>query len=278
MNWKKRFVGYLNTPLLWEGTYFGIEQLKLEPIAPPEFTGAIPSKVRLGFLAEEFTFDYWNHHPEVDIICKNIQIEGNQQTIGEIDAVLRVNSKLIHTEIAYKFYLFDPEHGNNEIQHWIGPNRKDTLLAKLERIKEHQLPMIHLPETKTALSKFVDETEEITSKVWIKGQLFVPFGKEMNINSLNSDCIAGFYVDFDKMAQFSSAKFFLPTKQDWFLDVHEGVEWKDVSKVIEEIQPILERHFSPLLWKKEANGALSKMFIVWWNSFPNKSQIGNSVD
>lgn len=277
MNWKKRFVGYLNTPLLWKGLLFGIEQLELSSIPTPEYSGLAPKKVRLGFIAEHFTFDYWKQHPEVEIVCQNIQIEGNQQTIGEIDAVLRMDSKLIHTEIAYKFYLYDPKHGNTEIEHWIGPNRKDTLKAKLERLKEHQLQMIHLPETRLALSEFIDDKEEVNSKVWLKGQLFIPYREKFEGTLLNSECVSGYYLQFEEMEQFSNAKFFLPEKQDWFVQPHENVEWLNLQKIHELIHPILKRHFSPMLWKKEANGELSKVFIVWWNSFPNISQIDNSV-
>ena len=42
---------------------------------------------------------------------------------------------MIHLEIVYKFYLYDNTIGTSEIDHWIGPNRNDSLREKLEKLK-----------------------------------------------------------------------------------------------------------------------------------------------
>lgn len=264
MNWKLLYSGYNNTPLLWNGNFDGIEQLELDPIPTPPISDKFPTSLRLGFLAEHFTFEYWRSHPDVNIVCSNVQIEGEEKTLGELDALIRYNGEVCHVEISYKIYLYDPTHGETEIEHWIGPNRRDTLVSKLNRLKNHQLPLIHSPETRNVLQEVVPKTDEIRSKVWIKAQLFLPLGTKVSIDPLNADCIVGEYTNSEGLKKFGDSKFFLPNKQMWLKVPQEDVQWKSIDKIFDQIEPLLEREYSPMLWMKEPNGQLRKLFVVWW--------------
>jgi len=55
------------------------------------------------------------------------------------------NNKPIHLEIIYKFYLYDPSIGLTQLDHWIGPNRRDSLVKKLTKLKQKQLPLLYHP-------------------------------------------------------------------------------------------------------------------------------------
>ena len=47
-------------------------------------------------------------------------------------------SKILHLELVYKFYLYDKNLGEKEIERWIGPNRSDSLLEKyLVKVQEY---------------------------------------------------------------------------------------------------------------------------------------------
>ena len=264
MNWAALYSGYKQTPLLWEGELEKIEQLEVPPISDVTLTEIARSEIRLGMLAEHFTFEYWQQIPQIKILAHNIQVQGKQATLGEIDAILRVNKKLVHVEIAYKIYLYDPKHGTSEIEHWIGPNRKDTLTAKLNHLKTHQLPLIHSPEGQAVVQNYRSIRERITSKVWMKGQLFLPIDSKVDVSPLNLDCVMGYYLSKNELIRFETYKFYLPTKLEWMMPSTPSVNWKSFIAIKNQIEPLLEREYSPMLWIKSPKGVCSRLFVVWW--------------
>lgn len=264
MNGASLFSGYIRTPLLWEGELEAIEQLELPPIPDPSLTETVRSNIRLGMLAEHFTFAYWKHIPQIEVLARNIQVQGDQATLGEIDAILRVDTKPVHVEIAYKIYLYDPKHGKSEIEHWIGPNRKDTLITKLKHLKTHQLPLIQTTEGKAILQNYTSISEQISSKVWMKGQLFLPVDTKVDVSPLNSDCIMGFYLPQNKLIRYETYKFYLPTKLEWMLSPTPSVNWKSFTAINVQIAPLLESEYAPMLWIKSPKGQCSRLFVVWW--------------
>jgi len=62
--------------------------------------------------------------------------------VGELDCLILRDKKPIHLEVIYKFYLYDASVGDTEIAHFIGPNRKDSLIEKLTKLQEKQLPIL----------------------------------------------------------------------------------------------------------------------------------------
>ncbi len=266
MDWRQLFHGYVRTPQLWRGSLNGIPQLELPEIKQPPYSNTVPNSLRLGHIAEHFALEYWSHIPELEVACHNVQIEGESQTLGEIDAILHLNEQWTHVEMAYKFYLFDPTHGNTDLEHWIGPNRKDTLTAKLERLLDHQLPLIETREAKSQLKAYVPGNTPITSSVWIKAQLFVPFEKKVAVAPLNQSCVRGFYLHTSELHVFTEHSFFLPSKIEWLLEPNVHVAWQSLEQISVQIQPLLDRQFSPLLWMKAPNGSLEKIFVVWWSN------------
>jgi hypothetical protein len=265
MDWKHLYSGYLATPLLWQDALDGLEQFQVSDFPTPALQKNGNSNMRLGFLAEHFTFDYWQQAPEIDLLARNIQVNGSNETLGEIDAILKQGNQFVHVEIAFKIYLYDPNQGNSDLDHWIGPNRKDSLVDKLERIKTHQLPLIDQSEARDALSPWIDTTEPIASKVWIKGMLFVPKGIEVSISHLNEDCIVGHYIKRKAFEQYKDCRFFLPSKQEWMIVPHTNVNWLDFDTILEDLDALLGRAFSPMIWVKSSKGVLSRMFVVWWD-------------
>lgn len=264
MNWTQLYSGYLKTPLLWEGTLDGLTQLELPEIKTPAFSGKPPNSMRLGHIAEQFTFEYWSHVEGLKLHAHNLQIEGDNRTLGEIDAILEFEKNFLHVEIAYKFYLYDPTVGVSILDRWIGPNRKDSFVTKLSRLREQQLPLLDSSEAKEVLNTLVPESEVLKSKVWIKGQLFVPHGLELDVAPLNQACVVGTYLKKEALSHFEGARFFLPTKQEWMSSPHTAVDWCDLVTLEAKIAPLLDNHFSPLLWVKTENGILQKMMVIWW--------------
>ncbi len=260
-----QYQGYLNTPLLWkDNQVFGLEQLQIPQHKITEFKELIPDNLRLGKRVEQFVLNELEQSQNIDILLQNRQVQNGKITIGEIDCILKQNGVPIHLEIVYKFYLYDPSVGNNEIEHWIGPNRNDTLLKKLTKLKEKQLPLIYNTHAKPVLEHLDLHTDTLMQRVLFKAQLFTPYKKNVDFDLLNQDCLNGFYMYQSEMQQISDCEFFIPTKVDWLQEVRHKVDWIQFHEFKEIVKPMIQEKRAPLCWIKFPDGKLQKMFVVWW--------------
>jgi len=129
---------------------------------------------RLGHYAENLLAFYLKH--QGTLFAHGLQIrQGNSQTIGEFDFLVRQRHGLAHWELATKFYLFDPGSETGEAQagyvpdlySYVGPNLADTLGAKMKKIIEQQLPLAEHP-----LAQFAVQDVIYKSQALVKGWLF----------------------------------------------------------------------------------------------------------
>lgn len=262
---QKRYEGFLETPFLWKNkTIHSLEQFKIVP-KPAKIDLEISKPLRLGKYVERFVAFELEQQPNISVLAENIQIQDGKCTIGELDCLLLKNNKPIHLEIIFKFYLYDATVGHSEIDHFIGPNRKDALVTKLNKLKNKQLPLLHSNTCKPYLEKLGLTPKTITQQVYFKAQLFVPFSQpDIELTDLNPDCIAGFYINFNELQQFKTCKFYIPQKPDWLLRPHSHVNWLNFSDFNMATSTYFEQQFSTLFWVKFYNGTLKKAFLVWW--------------
>ena len=230
-------------------------------------TSIVPHQsLRLGQLVEQYTFALLQENKEVQLLATNLQIIENKLTLGELDAIIRHRQQLIHLEISYKFYLYDDSVGDSELAHWIGPNRRDSLVKKLTKLKEKQFPLLHHPVTQETLFQLGIDKQTIIQKVFFPAQLFIPLNCLSNKFSLiNRDCIVGFYLRKEQLVDFTRHQFYIPKKLDWLVHPHEEVEWlshSDFLKIVEN--DFLLKQRSPLCWIKNELQELHKIFLVWW--------------
>jgi hypothetical protein len=258
-----RFEGFLKTPTLWESppvhelTQFEIEQKSI--IIDSE----IETNQRLCKFVELFVSHQLANTEGLTLIAENIQISKDRITLGELDCLLYKNGNPIHLEVIYKFYLFDPT--KQGLDCWIGPNKKDRLVEKLEKLQQKQLPLLFSKESEKFLNSISLHSADISQQVYFKAQLFLPLGKNPSINSLiNTDCIVGFYCSPQSLTKFKNAKFFIPSKKDWLITPHTNVDWIVYEKFLEQSKTYLNRQFSPLCWMKTTTGELKKFFLIWW--------------
>lgn len=123
---------------------------------------------RLGRYAEKLLVFYFRH-------CGTLAAHGMQvradkgETIGEFDFLLREGGRLVHWELATKFYLLAEKHDTVVADYFIGPNLADTLHAKMQKILMRQLALAEHPAAQAVLAEPVME-----AKAFIKGWLFLP--------------------------------------------------------------------------------------------------------
>ena len=261
---QNRYDGFLKTPSLWEkDVVFNMNQFEIE-VKSNKIDLEIDDKLRLGKYIERLVSFELSQNSAIRILAENLQIQEGKTTLGEIDCLLLKDDKPIHLEVIYKFYVYDASVGTSEIDHFIGPNRKDALIEKLKKLSKKQLPLLYSKSCESYLEKLHLIASEIAQQVYFKAQLFIPFGEKIILKTLNQDCIVGFYIKKESLIEFSNCKFYIPKKIDWIVTPHTQVDWQTYSAFIEMANPILERQFSPLFWLKFPNGELKKCFLVWW--------------
>ena len=265
-NNQHRFKGYLQTKELWNGQLFDLNQYPIIEIG--NFEIKLPKKkLRLGVLVEQFIFACLKRNKYVELLMTNIQIIQGKKTVGELDCLISDKGKLIHLELVYKFYLYDPSIPGNEIEKWIGPNRKDCLKQKLEKLKTKQMPLLSHPKSNKIISDLGYNSEMFDQKVHFKAQLFLPLGQnERIITEVNKSCIRGYYITPDELQLFKENDFFIPSKLDWLVDPHHDVIWLSYTESKSMIELELNQSRSPLCWMKDSKGNITKLFVVFWQT------------
>ena len=262
---QQRYEGFLQTNSLWKNTtIYDLVPFEIDAISS-KINISIDENLRLGKYIERFVSYQLAQEKSIKIIAENIQIQKEKITKGELDCIILKDEKPIHIEIIYKFYLYDRSVGKAEIEHFIGPNRKDSLVEKLVKLKEKQLPLLYSAECCAYLKSIHVNIDKIQQQVYFKAQLFVPFSNlNIELSSINKDCIAGFFINIKELEQFSDCKFYIPIKKDWLVIPHQNVDWLNFHQFNEKSSDYLERQFSPLCWLKKPNGEIKKFFLVWW--------------
>jgi uncharacterized protein len=262
---QKRYLGFLSTPFLWEtDAVFNLNQFEITS-SSNSIDISLDSNLRLGKYVESLVSFELRQQENITILIENLQIQKNKITLGELDCLLLKDNKPIHLEIIYKFYLYDASVGSSEIEHFIGPNRKDSLIEKLTKLKEKQLPLLYNDTTETYLTSLKLKPNDIKQEVYFKAQLFVPYAnKNIELKKLNFNCIVGFYINLNQLYQFSDCKFYIPNKKDWLIIPYQNVNWILFDTFKKAAKDYFEQQFSPLCWIKFNNGELKKMFLVWW--------------
>lgn len=263
---QSQYQGYKNTPLLWNNNaVLGLQQFELPKQNDAVFNEQIPQNLRLGKRVERFVSHELNHQNEIEVLLENKQVQHEKRTIGELDCILKQNKTPIHLEIIYKFYLYDKSVGTTEIEHWIGPNRNDTLLKKVTKLKEKQLPLLYSKHTKPILNHLKLNAETIQQKVYFKAQLFTAYNESLpKFKLLNKACLNGFYIHLSTIEEFNNCKFYIPTKLNWLTEIQTQINWLNFRTFSEKITAIVQEKTSPLCWIKFPNGITQKFFVVWW--------------
>ncbi|GHA31584.1 hypothetical protein GCM10007103_11540 [Salinimicrobium marinum] len=268
----KQFSGFLKTPPLWLNTEtFQFPQLLLKE---KELSETFPepnifSNLVLGKRIERFFRIYLQYFSEEEeVLAENVQIFADKITLGELDFILKNKNsgKVSHIEVVYKFYIYDPSF-ENELERWIGPNRRDSLIKKIIRLETRQFPLLFQKEAQPLLRELQIEPENIDQKVLFKANLFVPCEiLDQHFPGINNECVQGFWIKASEFneAAFGKYRFFSPTKPDWPVLPENNTTWHSFSEIRVQVDGFLKKERSPLLWMKKNDRIYTRFFIVWW--------------
>lgn len=121
----------------------------------------------------ETLVEFWlRHWRQVEFIASRLQVRDGNHSIGEFDFLFRdrFSGTTYHWETAVKYFLCY-RRGEGPLQ-WLGPNPRDTLPKKLNKVFSHQLRISSYPEAGPLMQQL--QLTELQPQAYIKGWLFYP--------------------------------------------------------------------------------------------------------
>jgi hypothetical protein len=229
------------------------------------FDELLPNNLRLGHLAEKAVSSAIGKSKVYRVVAENIQIVESKSTVGELDFLLEeiVEMEFVHMELAYKFYLYDSTISTTTINNWIGPNRKDSLVEKLEKLKSKQFPLIQHACAKSILNNL--NIQNVSQALCFMVGLYVPVGLNECLDSDFLPGVRGYYMNIDafKLAHNETCTYYLPNKKEWGMDASSNQNWLSFTETIEQVELNINEKRSVLCWQKNAN-VYKEFFITWW--------------
>ena len=152
-----------------------LKQIDQDPSELEAFLGDPPTG-RLGIYFERLVSFWLRHDPEYELIAENLQVREGGHTYGAFDFILRNSAGQVqHWELAIKYYLKRFEGDDWSV--WVGPNKIDRLDKKLQRMRDHQLPLSSGDLGKQTL-RDVGVTQLSQRRAFVKGMLFRKWNEE----------------------------------------------------------------------------------------------------
>ncbi|RXJ90881.1 hypothetical protein CRV01_06975 [Arcobacter sp. CECT 8983] len=266
-NLKEQFLGFYNTPVLFDELYslkqFCFDEINTSNLQIEDIK--IDTKLPLGKRVEYFFEHYLNLTTRYKLIKKNIQIIKDKNTLGELDFIVfdKKENCFKHIELIYKYYLYDVRL-EKELDRYIGPNKNDTLVRKLTKLRDKQLPLLFKDVTREYLSEI--DFSNIKQEVCYKANIFLPFyHKALQIKF--QDSIKGYYLgfnDFENDDIFKKCSFYIPHRYDWVNFEKYNQEYISYEKALEQIKFFHKYNKSPLVWVNN-NKTIYLLFITFWH-------------
>ncbi len=261
---EQQFIGFYNTNYLFK-ELDGLKQFEFDSIDLNNLQIKkleINQKLPLGKRVELFFEHYLHLSKRYELHKKNIQIIDCKETLGEIDFIIYDNKKKCfkHVELVYKYYLYDISF-EKELDRYIGPNKDDTLVNKLNKLKHKQLPLLFNEKTKLYLDEI--DFNNIRQEVCFKANIYVPFYKN-DLNIKFSENIRGFYITFEEFKKdeyFRKCEYFMPHRYDWVDFLIPKSSFTIFNEILTQVEFFINYKKSPLLWLKDKNKVF-QIFIL----------------
>lgn len=280
----ERFKAFYSTASFWQGKLAGIEQF---PLSRFDFSHldkndnnlelpVIPVNTVLGKRAEYFFQFCIEQSSNYELVVANLQIQDGKKTLGELDYIIREKKtrQLYHIELVYKFYCYDASIQQTskslnpdiatELSKYVGPNKRDNFVYKLDKLKNHQLPLLYHDCTLEQLDPYQLDIDSIKQQVCFLAHVFIPPQLwKQEFPHINRKCIAGYYLDNYAFAKAESPHhYYLPEKYAWKMKPHRYGDALTHSECLELVIKSLERGYAPLIWKEIESGQFESFFVI----------------
>lgn len=189
-----------------------IGDLPEAPVFDRQCLGKCPSSEslsfdqKLGHLYEQALCRLLEASDCLDLLASHLQVfsEGGR-TLGELDFLLhdRARDRHIQLELAVKFYLAVPDVAGWQFP---GPDPRDNWSRKLARLRQHQLQLSQLLETRALLSQRFG-VESVEPQQLIYGCLFLPLAhtKAASFAQISPSARIGRWLSLHEWPQYLAA-------------------------------------------------------------------------
>ena len=148
-----------------------------------------------------------------------IQINENSSkvTIGEMDFLYKdlLYNHEVHAELAVKYYLGVASEAKNlkQMNQWIGPNKKDRLDLKYQKLFDQQLMLSEKDQSQQTLKELGFDKNKLGQYYFVKGMLFWPLAiMDHNADNrcflpdtINPECVQGYWLPINQLPELHKA-------------------------------------------------------------------------
>lgn len=153
----------------------------------------------------------------VEVLASNLAVRKGGETLGELDLVYRHGGRVVHREVAVKFYL--AAKPGDDPSAWIGPGRRDRLDLKLGHLAKRQLTLPRRAEAEGAWPEELPFPDR--SEVLLLGALFSPPDDLRLPSGAEKDATHGrWYYARDFAERFGDAPWGVLEKPWWLSPEH----------------------------------------------------------
>jgi hypothetical protein len=216
---------------------------------------------RFGHKMESYFSAWLAGHERYAAMAQNLQFFSDGQTLGELDFLVsdRALGQVLHIELAYKFYILSTGHGSPE---WVGPNRQDSLQAKLDKLRQRQFPLLRHPMSQKVLQTLGIDVASVRQMACLKGQLFLPKGYTGPLPyGVNAEAVVGSWTTFSRLesGQVHGVRYCLPAKEDWVLPPFKSLEWEAPEAAMAALKG-MDR--AQLCWLQYPDGSYERQMVL----------------
>jgi len=191
----------------------------------PEFLSRFTDSIKpyVGNYFEKLVALWLTETPQLERLIQHLTVYDNKRTIGEFDFLFYDTStqSSFHWEVAIKFYL-QYKHGD-QIE-YLGPNAKDSLAKKVNKMLNQQLDLSQNPHASLYLH---DYPKPIHPLCLLKGYLFYPSTDDWQNPSaittkINKDHLRGWWTPYQPLniPNAKSDSYWLVLNKPFWLSLH----------------------------------------------------------
>ncbi len=234
-----------------------LHTLDRDPSPLRSFLSARPSH-RLGHYFEALNSYWLSSAPSYERLTEGWVLRRDGETVGELDFVYRNGARVVHLEVAVKFYLRVAEPP--EPASYVGPglrDRFDRKLRKLEREQSRRVDEAVAGELRSALGAVVGEAE-----VRLKGVLFEPHETRLDRPpELADSSLGGLWIEISRLEELESdCEWHILEKLDWLSGPEpnrEGVSFATMAGLLRARTPM-----RPVQVCERNGSELRRVFVV----------------
>lgn len=227
----------------------------------------LSSQLYVGKRMEIFFKAYIEHSKNLNLVTHSLQVVNDKKkTLGELDFIIEKKRKLLHIELVYKFYIYDPTYHENSLHCFMGPKRKDFLYKKIEKLRNHQFPMLFNAFTQKQLKELALPTSHFEQKLSFMAKVFLPLNKEVNLPSyINPKTVSGFWLRFSELKLLNkSHNYFIPERQDWMVVPNDSnYTFENFESVEKQVRSQIKSGITPMIWEKTKEEKFNRYFVCF---------------